>query len=57
MHKLLFKQRKKDYILSFGANLGVKIFLNDKEIYVNQDVKRTNLDAYNIKIALEKGNN
>lgn len=48
---------KKDYILSFGANSGLKIFLNDKEIYVNQDIKRTNLDAYNIKIALEKGNN
>ncbi|MEO8516939.1 MAG: hypothetical protein ABI426_09345, partial [Flavobacterium sp.] len=48
---------KKNYILSFGANQGLKIFLNDKEIYVNQDIKRTNLDAYNIKIPLEKGNN
>lgn len=48
---------KKDYILSFGANSGLKIFLNDKEIYVNPDIKRTNLDAYSIKIVLEKGNN
>lgn len=48
---------KKNYILSFGANQGLKIFLNDKEIYVNQDIKRTNLDAYSIKIPLEKGNN
>lgn len=50
-------KEKKDYILSFGASLGLKIFLNDREIYFNQDIKRSNLDAYSIKIALEKGNN
>lgn len=48
---------KKSFLLSFGANQGVKIFLNDKEIYFNQDIKRTNLDAYTLKINLEKGVN
>lgn len=48
---------KKSYLLNFGAGQGLKIFLNDKEIYYNQDIKRTNLDAYSIKIDLEKGTN
>lgn len=48
---------KKSFLLSFGASQGLKIFLNDKEIYFNQDIKRTNLDAYTIKIDLEKGIN
>lgn len=47
----------KDYILSFGANKGLKIFLNDKEVYVNQDIYRTNLDAFNIVVPLQKGYN
>ena len=47
----------KHYLLSFGSNKGLKIFLNDKEVYYNQDIKRTNLDAYTIKIPLEKGFN
>ncbi|OOG71602.1 transglutaminase domain-containing protein [Flavobacterium sp. A45] len=48
---------KKFLLLNFGAGQGLKIFLNDKEIYYNQDVKKTNLDAYSIKIDLEKGVN
>ncbi|MES2573580.1 MAG: transglutaminase domain-containing protein [Bacteroidota bacterium] len=48
---------KKSYLLNFGANQGLKIFLNDREIYYNQDIKRANLDAYSIKINLEKGIN
>lgn len=47
----------KKYLLSFGANKGLKVFLNDKEVYYNQDIKRTNLDAYTVKIPLEKGFN
>jgi hypothetical protein len=39
---------KKPFLLRFGANQGLKIFLNDKEIYFNQDIKRTNLDAYTL---------
>jgi hypothetical protein len=48
---------KKIFLLNFGAGQGLKIFLNDKEIYYNQDVKKTNLDAYTIKVELEKGIN
>ncbi|WP_170141401.1 transglutaminase domain-containing protein [Flavobacterium aquicola] len=48
---------KKSFLLRFGASQGLKIFLNDKEIYFNQDIKRTNLDAYTLKINLEKGVN
>lgn len=46
-----------EYILNFGANKGIKIFLNDKEIYFNQDIHRTNLDAYSITLPLSKGFN
>jgi hypothetical protein len=49
--------QKKSFLLSFGASQGLKIFLNDKEIYYNQDIKKTNLDAYTLKIDLEKGVN
>ncbi|WP_264563907.1 transglutaminase domain-containing protein [Flavobacterium sp. N3904] len=48
---------KKSFLLNFGASQGLKIFLNDKEIYYNQDIKKTNLDAYTLKIDLEKGIN
>lgn len=48
---------KKSFLLRFGASQGLKVFLNDKEIYFNQDIKRTNLDAYTLKIDLEKGVN
>ena len=47
----------KDYILSFGSSNGLKIFLNNKEIYINQEITNTNLDAYSVKISLPKGNN
>ncbi|MBF4471269.1 MULTISPECIES: DUF3857 domain-containing protein [Flavobacterium] len=48
---------KKSFLLRFGASQGLKIFLNDKEIYLNEEIKRTNLDAYTLKIDLEKGVN
>lgn len=48
---------KRSFLLRFGASQGLKIFLNDKEIYYNQDIKRTNLDAYTLKVDLEKGVN
>jgi len=48
---------KKEYLLSFGAKLGLKIFLNDREIYFNSEISNANLDAYTIRIPLEKGYN
>ncbi|AWG23489.1 hypothetical protein FFWV33_19100 [Flavobacterium faecale] len=50
-------KEKKEYLLSFGSSHGIKIFLNDKEIYLNSDILKTNFDAYSIKIPLEKGEN
>lgn len=46
-----------DYVLKFGANKGIKVFLNDKEIFFNQDIHKTNLDAYAITLPLSKGFN
>ncbi len=46
-----------NFLLHFGASKGLKIFLNAKEIYLNEDIKRANLDAYTLKINLEKGVN
>ena len=50
-------KEKKDYLLSFGSSHGIKIFLNDKEIYLNSDILKTNFDAYTIQVPLEKGVN
>lgn len=50
-------KEKKSYKLNFGANNGIKIFLNNKEIYLNDAIKNSNLDGYAIKINLEKGYN
>lgn len=50
-------KESKSYRLNFGSKLGMKIFLNDKEIYVNEEIYNSNLDAYAIKIDLNKGFN
>lgn len=46
-----------EYILSFGAQRGIKIFLNDQEVYFDPDNYMSNLDGFLIKIQLKKGFN
>ncbi len=47
----------KTYLLSFGTEKGIKVFVNDIEIYSNSETGVNNIDAYNFKINLKKGNN
>lgn len=47
----------KQYLLSFGTSIGIKVFINDVEVYVNNETGKTNLDAFNLKLNLKKGTN
>lgn len=47
----------KTYNLSFGTSKGLKIFVNDTEIYTNNDTGTNNIDAYTLTINLKKGTN
>lgn len=43
--------------LDFGAGSSVKIFLNDVEIYVNNQIYQSDQEAYKLKVLLPKGMN
>lgn len=43
--------------LNFGAGSSVKIFLNDVEIYVNNQMYQSDQEAYKLKVLLPKGTN
>ena len=47
----------REVILDFGASGPLKIFLNDVEIYANDKIKLSNLNAYHLKFNLSKGTN
>lgn len=44
-------------VLNLGASGPLKVFLNDVEIYVNDKIKSTDLNAYLVKFNLKKGMN
>lgn len=48
---------EKDIVLNFGSSSSIKIFLNDIEVYCNNESKRTDLNAYRLKLKLPKGMN
>ena len=43
--------------LNFGASSSVKIFVNDIEIYVNNQIFQSDQEAYKLKVNLPKGTN
>ena len=45
----------KEYILQFGTSSGIKIFIDDIEIATKYDTGKTNLNAFNYLISLDKG--
>lgn len=49
-------QNQEAYI-NFGASKSIKIFLNDVEIYANNMVKSSDMNAYRVKVTLPKGMN
>lgn len=49
--------KDRQVILNFGASGPLKIFLNDVEIYVNDNIKNSEINAYNLKFNLKSGTN
>lgn len=47
----------RDVFLNFGASSSVKIFLNDVEIYVNNQIFQSDQEAFKLKVNLPKGTN
>ena len=44
-------------IINFGTSSSIKLFVNDVEIYANNRAKKTDLNAYRVKVNLQKGIN
>ncbi|RWW98856.1 transglutaminase domain-containing protein [Flavobacterium cerinum] len=44
-------------ILNFGGSGPLKIFLNDVEIYVNDNISNSDINSYHLKFNLKKGTN
>ena len=44
-------------MLDFGASGPLKIFLNDVEIYANDKIEMSNINAFHLKFNLSKGTN
>lgn len=59
MYSQVFVENPTDrkVILEFGASASIKIFLNDIEIYSNNNTIRTDLNAFLISFRLKKGVN
>lgn len=59
MYSQVFVENPSDrkVILEFGASASVKIFLNDVEIYTNNNTTRTDLNAFLVSFWLKKGMN
>lgn len=48
---------EREAVIRVGASSKFKIWINDALVYENSKVLRTDLDAFNIKVKLPKGNN
>ena len=48
---------EREIFLNFGAGSSVKIFLNDVEIYVNNQIYQSDQEAFKLKLLLPKGIN
>lgn len=49
--------KNRDVLLSFGSNAAFKVWVNGKEIYLNEYVYNTDLDYFNVKVNLQPGKN
>jgi hypothetical protein len=45
----------KTYVICFGTSEGVKLFVDDVEISVKDEVRKSNLDGFSIKLNLNQG--
>ncbi|MCZ8146002.1 transglutaminase domain-containing protein [Flavobacterium sp.] len=59
MYAQLFLDNPKtqEVYLNFGASSSIKFFLNDTEIYSNNDVDATDMNAFRVKFTLPQGMN
>lgn len=49
--------KEKDVVLNFGSSSSIKIFVNDVEIYTNNMVEHTDMNAFRVKFKLAQGTN
>jgi hypothetical protein len=49
--------KSKEILLHFGSNAAFKVWLNGKEIYLNEYVYNTDLDYFKVKTQLNEGKN
>ena len=47
----------KEVVMNFGTSSSVKIFVNDVEVYYNNEIQRTDLNSFKLKFKLQKGMN
>lgn len=48
---------EREVVLNFGTSSSVKIFVNDTEVFYNNDVQNTDLNAFKLKFKLQSGMN
>lgn len=48
---------KQEVYLNFGSSNSIKIFLNDTEIYANNTIDASDMNAYRLRVSLPKGVN
>ncbi|WP_448931767.1 transglutaminase domain-containing protein [Flavobacterium sp.] len=48
---------EREVVLNFGMSSSLKIFLNDAEIYVNTTARKSDMNAFRLKVKLPKGTN
>ncbi|WP_157486085.1 transglutaminase domain-containing protein [Flavobacterium soli] len=48
---------QREVYFSFGSGSSIKLFLNDIELYANNDINQSDLEAFKLKVVLPKGTN
>lgn len=48
---------QKEVYFSFGSGFSIKVFLNDVELYSNNAINQSDLEAFKLKVTLPKGTN
>ena len=62
-HGIMYSQtfidnpEQRDVYFNFGSSSSVKVFLNDVEIYVNNQIYQSDQEAFKLKVNLPKGTN
>lgn len=53
----VYSEEEKEVVLGIGFSGMIKVYLNDKEVFNDNEFKKCDYDTYYIKVKLNKGNN